>query len=249
MEVGIMTLASRKQQGTHMLQSRRNCKGFTLIELLVVIAIIAILVAILFPVFARARENARRASCQSNLKQLGIATQMYVQDYDEKLMAMKMDKSNGTLYWYTVLDPYLKNKQILVCPSYKSTDYYPNGSSGTRDTYGINCYEGDAKSGAVVLALTGSDGSPLPYGPTHSMSQITWPSELVLFADYHTDSSNNYKPYVSGYADNYLRYTVPQVHFDGANYAFVDGHVKFMSLAKAAATEGATSRTWVYNAP
>jgi prepilin-type N-terminal cleavage/methylation domain-containing protein len=68
----------------HKVTPSRKRTGFTLIELLVVIAIIAILAAILFPVFARARENARRASCQSNLKQIGLAVYQYTQDYDEK---------------------------------------------------------------------------------------------------------------------------------------------------------------------
>lgn len=113
--------------------------GFTLIELLVVIAIIAILAAILFPVFARAREQARRASCLSNLKQLGVATQMYCQDYDETFPAccawvpgVKVDAGAGTLaeigtpwsvapYYSTAfkecLHPYVRNSQIWLCPT------------------------------------------------------------------------------------------------------------------------------------
>ena len=99
-----------------MVYSRR--KGFTLIELLVVIAIIAILAAILFPVFARAREKARTASCQSNLKQIGIAAMMYAQDYDENVVPAIYDGPIDTpstyvdlVYWVNLLDPYIKNKQ------------------------------------------------------------------------------------------------------------------------------------------
>src|SRR5471030_3311170 len=96
-------------------------RGFTLIELLVVIAIIAILAAILFPVFARARENARRASCMSNLKQIGLATMQYTQDYDERFpnegcsfpIQPPYDASYGS---DERLLPYIKSYQVFVCP-------------------------------------------------------------------------------------------------------------------------------------
>ena len=96
--------------------------AFTLIELLVVIAIIAILAAILFPVFARARENARRSSCQSNLKQIGIGAMQYVQDYDEKYPQAYWYKndtggSGGYVHVSAIIQPYLKSEQIWKCPS------------------------------------------------------------------------------------------------------------------------------------
>lgn len=104
--------------------------GFTLIELLVVVAIIAILAAILFPVFGRARENARRSSCASNLKQLGLAWQQYNQDYDERTLPMAGSFTGGFVltpvagtgtHWPTAIDPYLKSRQILVCASARSS--------------------------------------------------------------------------------------------------------------------------------
>src|ERR687891_88477 len=100
-------------------------RAFTLIELLVVIAIIAILAAILFPVFARARESARSASCRSNLKQIGLAAAMYKQDYDETMPFQvngsawtfhPTDPANQT-YWGWFYLPYSKNQQIWACPS------------------------------------------------------------------------------------------------------------------------------------
>ena len=101
-------------------------KGFTLIELLVVIAIIAILAAILFPVFARARENARKANCQSNLKQLATAANMYLQDYDEVTMERTRWVASGTAHPWM---PYIKNTGVWVCPS----------RSGGAWSYGYPC--------------------------------------------------------------------------------------------------------------
>ncbi|MBD3292214.1 MAG: prepilin-type N-terminal cleavage/methylation domain-containing protein, partial [Armatimonadia bacterium] len=96
-------------------------RGFTLIELLVVIAIIAILAAILFPVFARAREKARQTSCLSNSKQIGTALMMYVQDYDETLPGYyNPDLPGEANQWYEVIEPYVKNEQIFICPSAQS---------------------------------------------------------------------------------------------------------------------------------
>src|SRR5919108_973651 len=96
--------------------------GFTLIELLVVIAIIAILAAILFPVFAQAREKARESACLSNVKQLGLALQIYAQDYDETLPNHAADTDNflapkAPANWAKALSPYAKNTQIFSCPS------------------------------------------------------------------------------------------------------------------------------------
>jgi prepilin-type N-terminal cleavage/methylation domain-containing protein/prepilin-type processing-associated H-X9-DG protein len=106
------------------LTSRTNKprRGFTLIELLVVIAIIAILAAILFPVFARARENARRSSCQSNMKQQALGVMQYTQDYDEKYPQAywyKDDSSatGGYVHWSAMIRPYVKSEQLFVCPS------------------------------------------------------------------------------------------------------------------------------------
>jgi len=128
--------------------------GFTLIELLIVIAIIAILAAILFPVFARARENARRASCQSNLKQIGLGLIQYAQDYDETLVrsnygptpggnggAKNSDPTAGDYKWMDALFPYTKSTQIFDCPSgpqdvARRYTYYRDLGAATSTQYG-----------------------------------------------------------------------------------------------------------------
>src|SRR5690348_13949507 len=93
----------------------KEVRGFTLVEVLVVIAVVALLVTMLFPVFSRARENARRSACASNLKQIGLGLQMYCQDHDGRYPS---PASSATTYgWAQTIQPYLKNAQIFQCPS------------------------------------------------------------------------------------------------------------------------------------
>jgi prepilin-type N-terminal cleavage/methylation domain-containing protein/prepilin-type processing-associated H-X9-DG protein len=179
-------------------------KAFTLIELLVVIAIIAILAAILFPVFGRARENARRSSCMSNLKQIGLGTMQYAQDYDEKLYPHRFNLAAGTTnslasqpgsqisgtalqreFWPALLQPYIKSWQIFVCPS------NPNGwsrwntdgvASSQQGTGGIGY--GAQNSYAHNDLLSPSDAfnggaGPLPIG----LAQINDTSKTVAVVD------------------------------------------------------------------
>jgi len=101
------------------MERRRSQTGFTLIELLVVIAIIAILAAILFPVFSRAREKARQTGCLSNVKQLSLGVGMYVQDYDETYPPFAYATATGFLTAFDLVLPYVKNNQILLCPDDK----------------------------------------------------------------------------------------------------------------------------------
>src|SRR6187402_2037112 len=100
--------------------------GFTLIELLVVIAIIAILTAILFPVFAQVREKARQTTCLSNEKQIGLGITQYVQDYDE---------TNATTWatWQTVINPYMKSHEVYRCPDNPYNKVFVAGGAGTID--------------------------------------------------------------------------------------------------------------------
>ena len=165
---------------------KRKCRivekrtGFTLIELLVVIAIIAILAAILFPVFARARENARRASCQSNLKQLGLGIMQYTQDYDEKMprsansyataLPFPSDpaQSGATHLWWHMIFPYVKSTQVFICPSSPATwngGYYPTSSLGSYAGYGynVNLASGLALAAIPQVAITPMIGDTTYY--------------------------------------------------------------------------------------
>ena len=98
-------------------------RGFTLIELLVVIAIIAMLAAILFPVFGRARENARRSSCQSNMKQIGLGFEQYKNDYDGFIVGSQVAVGTVVYAWPTLIHPYIKSEQVFVCPSTASVEF------------------------------------------------------------------------------------------------------------------------------
>lgn len=123
-------------------------RGFTLIELLVVVAIIAILAAILFPVFARARESARKTSCLSNLKQIGLGWMQYTQDYDEKVMPVSISVPGKVFYWWGsydgttlregegLLQPYMKSAQIQACPSFDNKLRAALGLTGYGYNYG-----------------------------------------------------------------------------------------------------------------
>lgn len=123
-----------------------KAKGFTLIELLVIIGIIAILAAILFPVFARARENARKTSCLSNMKQMGLAFMQYTQDYDEKFPRLQLSTLSGATKappytypygWADALYPYTKSTQLLQCPS-DSMGPNPDSTQVGFTDYGYN---------------------------------------------------------------------------------------------------------------
>ncbi len=131
----------KQQQST-----RRQNLGFTLIEILVVVAVIGILAAILFPVLARTRENARRASCQSNLRQIGLGLQQYLQDYDGTYPNVSFGSSGlgapyqyvGAYRWMDAIYPYTKSEQLFVCPSANAFKY----KLRTLDEYGGYAYNG-----------------------------------------------------------------------------------------------------------
>ncbi len=190
-------------------QGRRS--GFTLIELLVVIAIIAILAAILFPVFAQAREKARQASCTSNMKQLATAVMMYTQDYDESYPKAEFVDQNGWGSWpqnhylwssALCIQPYMKNTGILRCPSDNDTldqsiaaAVGPNRRPGTL-SYMINGFSPDPSNGGSAFGIASPRGiltTGLTYGgreDSTNQAAIPAPADVIMLAEGAWDVNN-----------------------------------------------------------
>ena len=196
-----------------------RAKGFTLIELLVVIAIIAILAAILFPVFARARENARRASCQSNLKQIGLGFIQYSQDYDENYPKSELYPATGYLTWRGMIYPYVKSTQIFTCPSNPAVGgikaIYDGGLQGTA---GLPAFTVSYS----VSANDATDSTAYAIGKTSVRAIAAFESvaTTVLVGE-------STEPYPTMVWDSI---TGPKANFAGhlstMNVLFADGHVK-----------------------
>jgi prepilin-type N-terminal cleavage/methylation domain-containing protein/prepilin-type processing-associated H-X9-DG protein len=232
--------------------SRRS--GFTLIELLVVIAIIAILAAILFPVFAQAREKARQTSCVSNLKQIGLGVTMYAQDYDEKMpfnyqyhWDAKGKQIPGVLdWWQDLCRPYMKNEQVYTCPSaspHTQENYWR--PAGTPNPL-IRDYIANA-------AATAADRGFWPPGSKRSdrvgpftnnwnndsvaLAQVEDPAGTIAIFDgsrydeiWALNQSDCWKPSPLPPADKQYRWpgVVAKRHNDGFVAAYVDGHAKWL---------------------
>jgi len=207
----------------------RHCKrGFTLIELLVVIAIIAILAAILMPVFATARENARKGSCLSNLKQIGMATMMYAQDYDETYPylyylagwpwpygMMLPPQSGENTYdgspWVSVLQPYVRNNKVWFCKSTGEDpgDHWKDPFTGKAPTnYSINSMVVMPDYWRCFPKFASISGGPV------TMSRVRDPAATFIWEDW-------------GQA-----YDGGAIHCGGTNFACLDGHAKWQKQGR-----------------
>ena len=207
-------------------------RAFTLIELLVVIAIIAILAAILFPVFARAREKARTAACQNNVRQLAIGVRMYTTDYDEMMpptywycAGCRPPPASEYIRWTDEIYPYVRNAQIYGCPSQPNQDISIGDINGCRwGCYGAN-YQNDG---------------PMPSYGGRSLSDIADVTGTYMLGDDGPGLRCDYSIDVNDFngvtwGDDWKLY-VP--HNGGANIAFVDGHVKWLTRNILAAPNG-----------
>ncbi|MBM3458756.1 MAG: DUF1559 domain-containing protein [Armatimonadetes bacterium] len=221
----------------------RNRRGFTLIELLVVIAIIAILAAILFPVFAQAREKARQAACMSNVKQIGLGVMMYSQDYDEKLPILGV-LAEGRGRWMWQVNPYVKNRQVFTCPHTPLNAY--DGSQWTdRTGYGwaehiwaknqgnrltVDSYalpEIPKAADTICFGDTGFNGAP---------GWAMYRRDPRDAARWTTDDRPGYFPQFRHHTNRTRNFTdrqfsiTRQMPIEGlCNFAFLDGHVKAMT--------------------
>jgi prepilin-type N-terminal cleavage/methylation domain-containing protein/prepilin-type processing-associated H-X9-DG protein len=251
-------------------------KGFTLIELLVVIAIIAILAAILFPVFAKAREKARQTACLSNMKQLGLGLMQYVSDYDG-VYPLSYYYPNGTsgatgyCHWSAMIAPYTKSNQLFVCNSDPNKGVLPTNTFdyqvpnlsylGNELLMGrpkanfkvvAECELDDASSLIAVAEMTNypfaMGGSSAASGGNGNKSHR--PANVLSAADTNMDGTNNTPLHQASLSEcndalawastlsastndeshSHVRYMQPDRHNGGQNYAFADGHAKWLKL-------------------
>jgi len=218
----------------------RQKSAFTLIELLVVIAIIAILAAILFPVFAQAREKARAISCLSNTKQAGTGFAMYIQDYDETTLKL----GNGSEWWESIY-PYVKNLQVFWCPDRNDagTDSHFGLTLTHLGGYGYNWGPIGWRGGGLLERQQDDPQRPgHSYIPGKSLASIAYPAQMFAFGDTYDTPRQTMGIVLSlctfnGTANSQLRHSGGQW-----NMSFVDGHAKAVKIKGGYMTGGENNR-------
>ncbi len=242
-----------------MLQPRNPRRGFTLIELLVVIAIIAILAAILFPVFAKAREKARQITCDSNMKQLGLGILQYAQDNDEKLYYLRgnpannyqVDTTNNATFpgWAGPTYPYVKSTGIYKCPDDPTTQttdnppHVPVSYFLNKNVVGATLAQFNAPASTVMLAEDQGAVCDVT-NPNEDYSPVGFAVGAPITQGYSGVNGGTAK-YATGIfpGRNFNTISGGTVHTNGANYLAADGHVKYLQPGRVssgadAATDG-----------
>ena len=189
--------------------------GFTLVEMLVVIAIIFILAAMLFPVLESAQAKAEGTTCLSNMRNLGLASRMYADDYDGTIIPASISGPPGYLgiCWDVTIQRYMRNRQILICMSDRNVTTRVPGRLSYPHSYGINY---------AVSFVGGYNGSSL------RLHLVDQPTATILFMEI----AGGYHTFGTLYDIEGLERVAQDRHGDGSNYTFLDGHAKWLRPAQ-----------------